>query len=79
MEVGIVLRQDAYELQRPLDYKIGTRSRPFTVLSEIEWLVSGPMAGKKRQKICHFIFTEDVNVAENIQKWWDIDTYAYKF
>ena len=26
MEVGIILGQDAYELQRPLDYKIGTRN-----------------------------------------------------
>ena len=31
MEVGIILGQDAYEIQRPLDYKIGTRSEPFAV------------------------------------------------
>ena len=29
--VGIILGQDAYELQRPLDYKIGTQSEPFAV------------------------------------------------
>ena len=33
IEVGIILGQDAYEIQRPLDYKIGTRSEPFAVLT----------------------------------------------
>ena len=47
MEVGIILGQDAYELQRPLYYKIGTRSEPFVVLSELVWVVSGPMTGKE--------------------------------
>ena len=78
MEVGIILGQDAYELQRPLDYKIGTRSEPFAVLTELGWVVSGPMTAKSRQKVCHFAFTEDVDVAENIQTWWDIETYASK-
>ena len=67
MEVGIILGQDAYEIQRPLDYKIGTRSEPFAVLTELEWVVSGPMAGKKSQNNCHFACAEDVKVAENIQ------------
>ena len=78
MEVGIILGQDAYEIQRPLDYKIGTRSEPFAVLTELGWVVSGPMTGKKRQNVCHFAFTEEVKVAENIQSWWDIETYASK-
>ena len=78
MEVGIILGQDAYELQRPLDYKIGTRSEPFAVLTELGWVVSGPMTGKRRENVCHFAFTDDVKVAENIQTWWDIETYASK-
>ena len=78
MEVGIILGQDAYEIQRPLDYKIGTRSEPFAVLTELGWVVSGPMTGKKSQNVCHFAFTEDVKAAENIQSWWDIETYASK-
>ena len=78
MEVGIILGQDAYELQNPLDYKIGTRSEPFAVLTELGWVVNGPMTGKKRRNVCHFAFTEDVKVAENIQTCWDIETYASK-
>ena len=78
MDVSIILGQDAYELQRPLDYRIGTRSKPFAVLTELGWVVSGPMTGKRRQNLCHFAFTEDVKVAENIQKTWDIETYASK-
>ena len=68
MDVGVILGQDAYELQRPLDYRIGTRSEPFAVLTELGWVVSGLMTGKRRQNVCHFAFTEDVKVAENIQK-----------
>ena len=78
IEVGIILGQDAYELQRPSEYKIGTRSEPFAVLTELRWVVSGPMTGKRRQNVCHFAFTEDVKVAENIQTWLDIETYASK-
>ena len=76
--VGIILGQDAYELQRPLDYKIGTRSELFAVLTHLGWVVIGPMTGKRRQIVCHFAFTEDVKVAENIKTWWDIETYASK-
>ena len=77
-EVGIILGQDVYALQRPLDYKIRTRSELFAVLTELGWVVSGPMTGKRRQIVCHFAFTEDVKAAENIQTWWDIETYASK-
>ena len=78
MEVGIILGRDAYEIQRPLDYKIGTRSELFAFLTELGWVVSGPMTGKQSQNVCQFAFTEDVKVAENIQSWWDIETYASK-
>ena len=78
MEVGIILEQDAYEIKRPLDYKIGTRNELFAVLTELRWVVSGPMTGKKSQNVCHFALTEDVKVADNIQSWWDIETYASK-
>ena len=69
MEVGIILGQDAYEIQRPLDPKIGTQSEPFAVLTELGCVVSGPMTGKKRQNVCHFASTEAVKVAEKIQPW----------
>ena len=36
------------------------------------------MTVKKRQNDCHFASTEDVKVAENMQSWWDIETYASK-
>ena len=78
MEVGIILGQDAYEIQLSLVYKIGTRSEYFAVLTGLEWVVSGPMAGKKSQNVCHFAFTEDVKMAEYFQSWRDIETYASK-
>ena len=78
MEEGIILGQDSYEIQRPLDYKIGTQNEPFAVLKELGWAVSGPMTGKKSQNVCHLASTEDVKVAENIQSWWDIEIYASK-
>ena len=36
------------------------------------------MTGKKSQNVCQFASTEDVKVAENIQSWWEIETYASK-
>ena len=73
MEVGIILGQDAYNLQRAFDYKIGKQSEPFAFLTELGWVVSGPMKSNRRQNICLFASTEDVKVAENIQSWWDIN------
>ena len=64
--------------QRPLDYKIGTQSELWAVLTEPGWVVSGPMTGKRRKNVCHFAVIEDVKVTENIQTWWDIETYASK-
>ena len=78
MDVGVILGQDAYELPRPLYYRIGTPFEPFAVLTELGWVVSGPMTGKRRQNGCHFAFKEDVKVAEKIRKWRDIETYASK-
>ena len=78
MEVGIILGQNAYELQRPLNYKMGTRIEPFAVLRArmgSQWTHDGQ---KKTKYVCHFASTEDVKVAENIQTWWDIETYASK-
>ena len=69
MDVGIIVGQNAYELQRPLHYKILTRSELFAVLTELGWVVSGPMTGKRKQNVCHFAFTEDVKVADIIQTW----------
>ena len=70
------LVQDVNELQFPSDYNIRTRSEPFAVITELGWIFSQHMIGQRRQNACHFAFIEDVNVAEKIQTWWDIETCA---
>ena len=67
MEVGIILGQVDYKLQKQLDHKIGTRSESFAVLAEIRWVVNGPMTGKRRPNVCHFASTKDVKPFENNQ------------
>ena len=64
MEIGIIIGQDAYEIQRPLYYKIGTRNELLAVLTELGWVVSGPMTGKRRQNVCHFIL-----LSQKMWKW----------
>ena len=54
MKVGIILGQDAYELKRPMDCKMGTQSEPFAVLTEQESVVSGPTTGDKKTKCVSF-------------------------
>ena len=44
--------QDAYELKKALDYRIETRREPVDVLTELGWVVSGPMTGKRGQNVC---------------------------
>ena len=79
MEIGIILGQDVYDLQRPVDYRKGQASEPFAVLTKLGWVVSGPMTGRSNGNVCHSASAEDVKMAENIQKWWDIEAYASKF
>ena len=78
MEVGITQWQEAYELQRPLYYRIGTRREHLVVQREPEWVVSGHMTRKGRENDCHFAFTKDMTLDANIQTWWDIELYTLK-
>ena len=66
------------EVERSLDHKIGARIEPFADLTELGWVVIGPMTGKRRQNVCHFVFTEDVKVAKNMQTCWETETYVSK-
>ena len=67
MEVRFILGQDANELQRPIEDRKRRRSQTFAVLTELEWVVSGHVTGKRIKTVCHFAFTDDVKVAEVIQ------------
>ena len=78
MDLGIILGQYAYKIQRPLDYMFGTRIEPFAVLTEIGWVISDPMTGTKIQSVCHFAPSEYVKVIEIIQSLCDIEIYAPK-
>ena len=49
MEVGIILGQDAFEIQKALEYKMGTQSEPVAVLTDLGWVVSGHMKGRRGQ------------------------------
>ena len=79
MEFGRIYVVDAYNLQRALDYRLGTQSELLSIQREFEWLVSEPMKGYRRQKFGHFVSSEkELKIAEKIQSSWDIETYAFK-
>ena len=40
-EVGMIIGQDAFHLQRPLDYRKRKKNEPTAVLTELGWAVSG--------------------------------------
>ena len=63
MEIGIILGQDVYDLQRPVDYRKGQTSEPFAVLTKPGWVVSGPMTRSSNGNVCHSAFAEDVKMA----------------
>ena len=46
MEIGLILGQDVYDLQRPLDYRIGKIEERYAMLSKLGWVVSEPMTSK---------------------------------
>ena len=54
MEVGTLLGQDSYELQKELGFKIGTISEHVAVLTQLGLVVNELMKGEKEQNVCHF-------------------------
>ena len=53
-----------------------TKQELFDVLTELRWVFSEHMAGKKREKICHFTLTEEKKVAKKWQICWDNKIFA---
>ena len=65
MEVGIILGQDAYEPQRPLDYKIGTQSEPFSRSNRARMGSQWTHDGQKKTNFFSFRLRRGFKVAEN--------------
>ena len=51
-EVGVIIGQDFYDLQRPLDYRLGKPDEPHAVLTELGWVVSGPPKRSDNENMC---------------------------
>ena len=56
----------------PIGLQNNNTKRFFCVLRQIKEVDSGPMTGKRRQKVCQFTFTNYEKVAENIQNMLNI-------
>ena len=78
-EVGVIIGQDFYDLQRPLDYRLGKPDELHAVLTELGCVVSGPRKRSDNENVCHLAVGNVPSLAEQVRTWWDIETYASRF
>ena len=78
-KVKVILCQNAYEISRPLEYKNSGRNKPWAVKLPLGWTVSGPLP-KRDLKVCDASCKlpnlEDLELAEDVKKWWDMESYG---
>ena len=78
MEDCIKIGPDAYEPEKILVYKTGTRIEAVFVLTDLGWLVCGPIKSKKSHNVFYFAIREDAKVVLNIQTMLGKNSYDSK-
>ena len=77
-KVAIILGQNAYELIRPVEYKNGSKNKPWTIKLPLGWTGSGPVPINqlKLSAACHVANNDDMKLAEDVKRWWDMESYG---
>ena len=78
-KVKVILGQNAYEHIRPLEYKCEGRNKRWEVRLPLGWTVSGPLPTREIKlngSICQLASQEDIDQAEVVKKWWDLESYG---
>ena len=59
-------------LKKLLDYKIGTSRCREEIRTDSPWIYEA----QDKKNACHFDCATNVKMKENIQSWWDTETYT---
>ena len=76
----MILGQDCYDIHKPFEFeKLQEKTATWAVKSKIGWALSGPLLAKQRATLATTtISIADDKMANQLSKWWDIESYASK-
>ena len=79
-EVQVILGQDCYNIHHPFEFERSEdKTAPWVVKSNIGWALSGPLPAKQAATLAtRATSIADDKLANQLSKWWDIDSYASK-
>ena len=79
-EVQVILGQDCYDIHHPFEFKRSEdKAAPWAVKSKIGWALSGPLPANQAATLAIAATSiEDDKLANQLSKWWDIESYASK-
>ena len=80
-EVQVILGQDCYDIHHPFEFKkLEDKTAPWAVKSKIGWALSGPLPAKQAATLATTATSiADDKLANQLSKWWDIESYASNF
>ena len=80
-DVKLILGQDCYPLIRPLEYQWESYKLPWAVRIPLGWTISGPLPSAEKHSCTQIVCNAnagDVELAQQIHKWWDMESYSTK-
>ena len=77
-DVKMILGQNGYHIHRPEEYKSCANGEPWAVKTKLGWTSCGPLPQQKAVQMTASGVTasEDDALAEQINTWWNIESYA---
>ena len=74
----MILGQDCYDIHHPFEFKKSEdKAAPWAVKSKIGWALSGSLPAKQAETLATTATsTADNKLANQLSKWWDIESYA---
>ena len=79
-DVQVILGQDCYDIHHPFELKMSEiKAAPWAVKSKIGWALSCPLPAKQAATLATTATSiADDKLANQLSKWWDIESYASK-
>lgn len=74
-KVGLLLGQDVPQALMPLDVRVGEKGEPYATLTNLGWVVSGPIGQNKgNTATSHFCNTSSGSLELQLSKFWKIES-----
>ena len=71
-DVKVILGQDCYHLHRAIGYRKCGKSKPWAVLAELGWMLSGPLPQQETEKLESFAIKSNIRTLEEFSVKLDL-------